>query len=216
MQFPHLSLEHSVCKLLFERVSYPFEALPQIHSFILEFSKEEHSDYKEISPLVFVHKSVSIPSSVTIEGPAIIGEGTILRPNAYIRGGVVIGENCMIGNSTEIKNSILFDNVQVPHFNYIGDSVLGYHVHFGAGALTSNFKQDGSLITLKDGEEKLETGLRKMGAIVGDFVEVGCHTVLNPGTLVGERSRLYPLLSVRGNVPKDIIMKEKNLFVPIK
>lgn len=216
MQFPSLSLEHTICKSLFENISYPFEVLSQIHSFILGFAKNKHLDYLEISPFVFVHKSVCVPSNVTIVGPAIIGEGTILRPNAYIRNDVIIGKNCVIGNSTEIKNSILFDNVEVPHFNYIGDSVLGYHAHFGAGAITSNFKQDGSMIVLKDNQEKLETGLRKMGAIVGDFVEVGCNVILNPGTIVGERSRIYPLLSIRGNVPRNVIVKEKDLFVPIK
>lgn len=216
MQFPSLFLEHTICKPLFESVSDPFEVLPRIHSFILEFAKNKHLDYLEISPLVSVHKSVCVPSNVTIVGPAIIGEGTILRPNAYIRNDVIIGKNCVIGNSTEIKNSILFDNVEVPHFNYIGDSVLGYHAHFGAGAITSNFKQDGSMIVLKDNQEKLETGLRKMGAIVGDFVEVGCNVILNPGTIVGERSRIYPLLSIRGNVPRNVIVKEKDLFVPIK
>lgn len=217
MQFPSLSFGHSVSKPLFEDVTYPFEVLPKIHSFIIFFSQSDlRKDYREIHPLVFVHKSVFVPPSVTIEGPAIIDENTVLRPNAYIRNDVVIGKNCVIGNSTEIKNSILFDNVEAPHFNYIGDSVLGYRAHFGAGAITSNFKQNGTEIVLKDGEETLRTGLTKLGAIVGDYAEIGCNAVLNPGTMIGKRSRIYPLLSVRGFVPEGVIMKEKGVFVSLE
>ncbi|HBB05226.1 MAG TPA: UDP-N-acetylglucosamine pyrophosphorylase [Firmicutes bacterium] len=217
MQFPRLSLEHSVCKPLFERARHPFEVLPCIHSFILLFSQSEQAKgYCEIHPLVFAHRSVNISPSVVIEGPAIIGENTILRPNAYLRQDVVIGKNCVIGNSTEIKNSILFDNVEAPHFNYIGDSLIGYDAHFGAGAITSNFKQDGSEIVLKEGETRLPTGLRKMGAIVGDYAEIGCNVVLNPGSVIGNEARIYPLLSIRGFVDEKTIVKGEGAYVRIE
>jgi len=160
-----------------------------------------------------VHNSVNIAPSALIEGPAIICKDSEIRHCAYIRGNAIIGEGCVIGNSCEVKNAIIFNKSQVPHFNYVGDSILGYHAHMGAGSIVSNLKSDGKNITVKDGEEKMETGLRKFGAIVGDNVEIGCNSVLNPGTVVGKNSNVYPLARVRGLVPSDSIYKDEDNVV---
>ena len=194
---------------LFERFSYPWEVLPEIKGFILELIKGlPRDEYIELVDDVLVHKSAVVAKSAFINGPTVIGEGSEIRHCAFIRGSALVGKNCVVGNSTELKNVILFDNVQVPHYNYVGDSVLGYRSHMGAGAITSNVKSDKSLVTVNAGE-KLETGLKKFGAMLGDCVEVGCGSVLNPGTVIGKNSNIYPLSSVRGFVPECSIYKRQ-------
>ena len=192
------------------KYDYP-EVLNHIGEIILEISKNLNNDYQEISPNVFVHKSVKIDKSATIMGPCLILENSEIRVNAYIRGNVIIGKNCVIGNSTELKNAILFDEVKVPHFNYIGDSLLGYKVHFGAGSLTSNVKSDESNVTLTINSEKIKTNRKKIGALVGDKVEIGCNTVLTPGSIIGKNTTIYPLVMVRGEIPENKIVKSTTM-----
>ena len=207
-------LENTIAKKYLEKYEYPWEALPEIKNFILELIKElDKNEFKEIKENVWVHNSVSVAPSALIEGPAIICKDSEVRHCAYIRGNAIIGEGCVIGNSCEVKNAIIFNKSQVPHFNYVGDSILGYHAHMGAGSIVSNLKSDGKNITVKDGEEKMETGLRKFGAIVGDNVEIGCNSVLNPGTVVGKNSNVYPLARVRGLVPSNSIYKDEDNVV---
>ena len=207
-------LENTIAKKYLEKYEYPWEALPEIKNFILELIKDlDRNEFKEIKENVWVHNSVSIAPSALIEGPTIICRDSEIRHCAYIRGNAIIGEGCVIGNSCEIKNAIIFNKSQVPHFNYVGDSILGYHAHMGAGSIVSNLKSDGKNITVKDGEEKMETGLRKFGAIVGDNVEIGCNSVLNPGTVVGKNSNVYPLARVRGLVPSNSIYKDEDNIV---
>ena len=202
---------------LFDSHEYPWEILPEIKQYILNLIKEGLPEFSEISDGVFVGKNVKIYPTATIEGPAIIGTGTEIRPGAFIRGSVIIGDGCVVGNSCELKNAIIFDSVQVPHFNYIGDSILGYCSHTGAGAITSNVKSDKSLVKVKTEGESIETGLKKFGAVLGDFVEVGCNSVLNPGTVVGKNTNIYPLSSVRGTIPPDSIFKAPdNIAAKIK
>ena len=201
-------LSHTAARELLENTEYPWEALPKIGAFILELQKTLPSDeYECAGENVFIHKSARIYPNNYIAGPCIIGANTEVRPGAFIRGNALIGENCVVGNSTELKNVILFDNVQVPHYNYVGDSVLGYRAHMGAGAVTSNVKQDKSLVAVRGEGEKLETGLKKFGAMLADNVEIGCSAVLNPGTVVGKGSHIYPLSMVRGFVPSGMIYK---------
>ena len=210
-------LSHTIAESLLNKFEYPFEALPYIKEFILEISKTLDKEvYEEIKEGVFVAKSAKIYPNVYIEGPTIIGENTEIRPSAFIRGSALVGNNCVVGNSTELKNVILFDNVQVPHFNYVGDSVLGYKSHMGAGAVTSNVKQDKSFVTVICGEDKIETKLKKFGACLGDNVEIGCNCVLNPGTVVGKNSRVYPMSMVRGFIEPDSIYKKAGEIVKIK
>lgn len=192
------------------KYDYP-EVLNHIGEIILEISKTLNNDYQEISSNVFVHKSVKIDKSATIIGPCLILENSEIRVNAYIRGNVIIGKNCVIGNSTELKNAILFDEVKVPHFNYIGDSLLGYKVHFGAGSLTSNVKSDESNVTLTINSEKIKTNRKKIGALVGDKVEIGCNTVLTPGSIIGKNTTIYPLVMVRGEIPENKIVKSTTM-----
>lgn len=207
-------LENTIAKKYLEKYEYPWEALPEIKNFIYELIKElDKNEFKEIKENVWVHNSVNIAPSAFIEGPAIICKDSEIRHCAYIRGNAIIGEGCVIGNSCEVKNAIIFNKSQVPHFNYVGDSILGYHAHMGAGSIVSNLKSDGKNITVKDGEEKMETGLRKFGAIVGDNVEIGCNSVLNPGTVVGKNSNVYPLARVRGLVPSNSIYKDEDNVV---
>ena len=199
---------------LLESEEYPWLVLPKIRDFILEIGpKLPNEIYKCTSENVWIAQSAKIHKNAELCGPAIIGPNTELRTGAYIRGNVIIGEGCVIGNSCEIKNSIIFNNAQVPHFNYIGDSILGYKAHTGAGAITSNVKSDKSLVTVKTPDGKLETGLKKFGAMVGDNVEVGCNSVLNPGTVIGRNSNVYPLSSVRGSVPENSIFKNQSTIV---
>ena len=192
------------------KYDYP-EVLNHIGEIIFEISKTLNNDYQEISPNVFVHKSVKLDKSATIIGPCLILENSEIRVNAYIRGNVIIGKNCVIGNSTELKNAILFDEVKVPHFNYIGDSILGYKVHFGAGSLTSNVKSDESNVTLTINSEKIKTNRKKIGALVGDKVEIGCNTVLTPGSIIGKNTTIYPLVMVRGEIPENKIVKSTTM-----
>ena len=192
------------------KYDYP-EVLNHIGEIIFEISKTLNNDYQEISPNVFVHKSVKIDKSATIIGPCLVLENSEIRVNAYIRGNVIIGKNCVIGNSTELKNAILFDEVKVPHFNYIGDSLLGYKVHFGAGSLTSNVKSDESNVTLTINSEKIKTNRKKIGALVGDNVEIGCNAVLTPGTIIGKNTTIYPLVMVRGEIPENKIVKSTTM-----
>ena len=187
--------------------SYPWQALAGIKQLILDLGKQLGSEYTEISPTVWVHKTATIAPTAYLGAPCIIGAGTEVRHCAFIRGSALVGENCVVGNSVELKNVILFDNVQVPHYNYVGDSILGYKSHMGAGSLTSNVKSDKTLVVVKSKDEQIPTGLKKFGAMLGDFVEVGCNSVLNPGTVIGPHSNIYPTSCVRGVVPPDSIWK---------
>ena len=186
---------------------YPWQALAGIKQLILDLGKTLGDDYTEVSPSVWVHKTASIAPTAFLGAPCIIGAGTEVRHCAFIRGSALVGENCVVGNSVELKNVILFDNVQVPHYNYVGDSILGYKSHMGAGSLTSNVKSDKTLVVVKAPDEQVPTGLKKFGAMLGDFVEVGCNSVLNPGTVIGPHSNIYPTSCVRGVVPPDSIWK---------
>lgn len=198
---------HSIAGPYFMGFSYPWQALAGIKQLILDLGKQLGSDYTEISPTVWVHKTATIAPTAYLGAPCIIGAGTEVRHCAFIRGSALVGENCVVGNSVELKNVILFDNVQVPHYNYVGDSILGYKSHMGAGSLTSNVKSDKTLVVVKSKDEQIPTGLKKFGAMLGDFVEVGCNSVLNPGTVIGPHSNIYPTSCVRGVVPPDSIWK---------
>ena len=203
------SLENTLAASLFEESVYPFDVLPKIADFIVSLSATlDKEKFSEISPGVFAAKSAKIAKSASIEGPCIIDEGAEIRHCAFIRGKVIIGKNCVVGNSTELKNSVLFDNVQVPHYNYVGDSVLGYRSHMGAGSITSNVKSDKTPVVIKS-DEPIKTGLKKVGAFLGDGVEIGCGSVLNPGTVIGKNSSVYPLSSVRGVISSDSIYKNQ-------
>lgn len=202
-------LEKTIAKDLFEKVNNPWEVLPLIKDYILEIIPSLGEDYNKLKEGVYVHKSVKINPSAYIEGPTIICEGTEIRHNAYIRGSVIIGKNCVIGNSTEVKNSILFDGVNCPHFNYVGDSVLGENSHTGAGVILSNVRSDKKNVRV----ESIETNLRKMGAIVGANVEIGCNSVVCPGTIIGGNTSIYPLTMVKGVIPSNSIVKTTNEVV---
>ena len=207
-------LTHTLAKEYLQKFEYPFLALPNVKNFILELGATlDKEEYEEVSPSVWVHKSASVAKTAHIGAPCIIGKNTEVRHCAFIRGSALVGENCVVGNSVELKNVILFDNVQVPHYNYVGDSILGYKSHMGAGSITSNVKSDKTLVTIKHGDEKMETGLKKVGAFLGDFVEVGCNSVLNPGTVIGRNSNIYPLSSVRGVVEENSIFKSGDVTV---
>lgn len=209
-----LDTTKTVAKDLFEGKRYPFEVLPEIKDFISELQKTLDKDEFNITDgNIYIHRSVKVYPTANIFGPCIIDENTEVRPGAFIRGNAIIGKNCVVGNSTEIKNVVIFDNVQVPHYNYVGDSVLGYKSHMGAGSITSNVKSDKTLVKVKTAEGEIETGLKKFGAVLGDFVEVGCNSVLNPGTVVGRNTNIYPLSSVRGAVPENSIYKSSDNIV---
>ena len=209
-----LDLSHTKAAPLFEGKTYPYEVLDGIKGFILELgatlNPEEYDHPKED---VWIAKDAVIYPNNYIAGPCIIGHKTEVRPGAFIRGSALVGKNCVVGNSVELKNVILFDNVQVPHFNYVGDSILGYKSHMGAGSVTSNVKSDQTPVVVKDGENAIPTGLKKFGAMLGDFVEVGCNSVLNPGTVVGRHSNIYPTSCVRGVVPPESIWKTGGVIV---
>lgn len=208
------NLEETIAKDLFEGAVYPWEVLPKISSFILELGATLSEDeYEKRGENVWVAKSAKVAPTAFINGPAIIGKDAEVRHCAFIRGNAIVGEGAVVGNSTELKNVILFNKVQVPHYNYVGDSVLGYKSHMGAGSITSNVKSDKKLVVVKAGEEKIETGMKKFGAMLGDEVEVGCGSVLNPGTVVGNHSNIYPLSSVRGFVPANSIYKKQGEVV---
>ena len=199
-------------KPLFDEAEYPWEMLPKIKDYIKTLIANGLDGYNEIEKDVWVHNSVKIYPNVTLIGPTIIGEGCEIRPGAFIRGSVITGRDCVIGNSTEIKNAVLLDKVQVPHYNYVGDSVLGNHAHMGAGAICSNLKADGKPVVVR-GDTAYETGLRKIGGILGDEADVGCGCVLNPGTVVGKNTSVYPLTSLRGVLPENSIVKSMQNIV---
>ncbi len=202
-----LDFSHTLAAEYLKQTRYPWEALSGIGDLILSLGAElDGMEYEEISPRVWVHKSAKIAPTAFIGAPCIIGERTEVRHCAFIRGSALIGADCVVGNSCELKNVILFDRVQVPHYNYVGDSILGYRAHMGAGAVTSNVKSDKTPVVVK-GEREIETGLKKFGAVLGDGVEVGCNSVLNPGTVIGRNTNIYPLSSVRGTVPENSIYK---------
>ena len=204
----------TIASVLFEENTYPWEVLPKISSFILELGATLSEDeYEKRGENVWVAKSAKVAPTAFINGPAIIGKDAEVRHCAFIRGNAIVGEGAVVGNSTELKNVILFNKVQVPHYNYVGDSVLGYKSHMGAGSITSNVKSDKKLVVVKAGDEKIETGMKKFGAMLGDEVEVGCGSVLNPGTVVGNHSNIYPLSSVRGFVPANSIYKKQGEVV---
>ncbi len=199
-------------KALFDAYRYPWEMLPNLKNYILELIKSGIPGYKEIAEGVLVGDNVKIHDHAVIEAPAIIGEGSEVRPGAYIRGSVITGANCVIGNSSELKNCVLLDKVQVPHYNYVGDSVLGNRAHMGAGSICSNLKSDGKPVVIR-GEEPIETGIRKIGGILADGADVGCGCVLNPGTVIGKNTSVYPLTSLRGVFPCDSIVKAPDNIV---
>ena len=200
-------LNHTLARNYLEGFQYPWEALPGIKSMIVQLGRSLDSEaYTQIAPEVWVHKTAKIASTAYLGAPCIIGANTEVRHCAFIRGAALVGENCVVGNSVELKNVILFDNVQVPHYNYVGDSILGYKSHMGAGSITSNVKSDKTLVVIH-GEKEIPTGLKKVGALLGDHVEVGCNSVLNPGVVVGRNSSVYPLSCVRGVVPENSILK---------
>lgn len=210
-------LQHTAARPLLEACRFPWEALKEISRFIVELGPSlAEEEYDRPQENVWIHKSAEIFPNHYIAGPCVIGPHTQVRPGAFIRGSALIGAGCVVGNSTELKNVILFDGVQVPHYNYVGDSVLGYKAHMGAGAVTSNVKQDKTLIAVAAGEERVETGLKKFGAMLGDFAEIGCNAVLNPGTVIGRGSRVYPLSMVRGTVPAGAIYKRAGEIVEIR
>ena len=199
-------LSHTLAEDYLKGFSYPWEALKGIKDLILSLGKTLGEDYREVLPQVWVHNTAKIAPTAYLGAPCIIGPGTEVRHCAFIRGSALIGENCVVGNSVELKNVILFDNVQTPHYNYVGDSILGYKAHMGAGSITSNVKSDKKPVVIH-GSTQIETGMKKVGAMLGDFVEVGCNSVLNPGTVIGRNSNVYPLSSVRGVVPERSIYK---------
>ena len=192
---------------------YPWQALAGITDLILTLGSGLGDEYTEVSPSVWVHKSAQVAPTAFLGAPCIIGAGTEVRHCAFVRGSALVGDGCVVGNSVELKNVILFDGVQVPHYNYVGDSILGYKSHMGAGSITSNIKSDQTLITIRNGDEAIPTGLVKIGAMLGDRVEVGCNSVLNPGTIVGKHSNIYPLSCVRGVVPEQHIWKTGGVIV---
>lgn len=210
-------LSHTIAADLLSSVKYPWEALPKIKDFILDIGKNLPADeYYSPAEGIWIANDASVAPSAVINAPAIIGKGAEIRQSAFIRGAAIVGDGAVVGNSCELKNAILFDKVQVPHFNYVGDSILGYKSHMGAGAITSNVKSDKTSVTIATGSEKIATGLRKMGAILGDEVEVGCNSVLNPGTVIGKNSNIYPLSCVRGFVPARHILKSPDCIVTKK
>ena len=209
-------LNHTLAAGYLAGFEYPWQALKGIRELILSLGPTLGEEYTEVSPTVWVHKTATVFPSAHLGAPCIIGAHTEVRHCAFIRGSALVGEGCVVGNSVELKNVILFDGVQVPHFNYVGDSILGRLSHLGAGAVTSNVKSDKTLVTVKNGGETMETGLKKFGAMVGDFVEVGCNSVLNPGTVIGRNSNIYPTSCVRGTVPEGHIWKNNGTVVAKK
>ena len=209
-------LDHTMAGAYLAKYEYPWQALAGIKELIQELGAKLGEDYTEITPAVWVHKTAKIAPTAYLGAPCIIGAGTEVRHCAFIRGSALVGENCVVGNSVELKNVILFDNVQVPHYNYVGDSILGYRSHMGAGSLTSNVKSDKTLVVIKSKDEAIPTGRKKVGAMVGDYVEVGCNSVLNPGTVIGRHSNIYPTSCVRGVVPENSIFKTGGIVVTKK
>lgn len=212
------NLNETIASELMSKYEYPWEVLPKIGEYILELGKQldNNVEYEKKSENVWIAKTAKVAPTAYINGPAIIGKDAEIRHCAFIRGNAIIGEDTVVGNSTELKNVILFNKVQVPHYNYVGDSILGYKSHMGAGSITSNVKSDKKLVIVKNGKEEIETGLKKFGAMLGDEVEVGCGSVLNPGTIIGKNTNIYPLSSVRGIVRENSIYKNQNEIVEKK
>lgn len=209
-------LSHSIAGEYLAQFEYPWQALAGIKNLIVTLGSRLGEEYTQISPEVWVHTTAKIAPTAYIGSPCIIGANTEVRHCAYIRGSALVGENCVVGNSVELKNVIIFDNVQVPHYNYVGDSILGYRSHMGAGSVTSNVKSDKSLVVIKSADEQIPTGIKKVGAMLGDFVEVGCNSVLNPGTVIGRNSNVYPTSCVRGVIPANSIWKNNGTVVSKK
>lgn len=210
-------LSHTLAAEYLSQFTYPWEALAGIKQLIIDLGSQLNpEEYREVSPQVWVHRSATIAPTAFLGAPCIIGPETEVRHGAFVRGSALVGAHCVVGNSVELKNVILFDNVQTPHYNYVGDSILGYKSHMGAGSITSNVKSDKTLVTVRSGEEAIATGLKKMGAMLGDYVEVGCNSVLNPGTMIGRDSQVYPLSCVRGVVPPQSIFKTGGVIVKKK
>jgi len=211
------SLDETMAKPLLESCEYPWEVLPKIKEFIIELGKSLPKDeYEEKGENVWIHKTATVYPTAYIAGPCIIGANTEVRPSAFVRGSALVGEDCVVGNSTELKNVILFNKVQVPHYNYVGDSILGFKAHMGAGSITSNVKSDKQLVVVHNEGENTETGLKKFGAMLGDNVEVGCNSVLNPGTVIGKNSNVYPTSCVRGVIPANCIHKNNGEVIKKK
>ena len=209
----HLNLDATIAKDLFENCNYPWEVLPKIKEFIMGLIPNLGDEYEEVDEGVYVHKTAKVAKSACIVGPTIICANAEIRHCAYIRGSVIVGENSVVGNSTEVKNAIIFNNCQCPHYNYIGDSILGEYAHTGAGVILSNVKSDKKNVKIKVDDEVIETGLRKFGAIIGNHVEVGCNSVLCPGTVVLSNSNIYPLTRVRGLIESGVIVKDMNNII---
>ncbi|MCI5872370.1 MAG: UDP-N-acetylglucosamine pyrophosphorylase [Clostridiales bacterium] len=207
-------LDQTIAKELFEGLTYPWEALAKISDFIKELGPTlDPEKFEQRGENIWVAKSAKVAPTAFLNGPLIIDEEAEVRHCAFVRGSAIVGKGSVVGNSTELKNVVIFNSVQVPHYNYVGDSVLGYKSHMGAGSITSNVKSDKTLVVVKDGKEEIKTGLKKFGAMLGDYVEVGCNSVLNPGTVIGRHSNVYPLSSVRGVVPGNAIYKNRNEVV---
>ena len=207
-------LEHTIAAKLFDGAQYPWELLPKISSFIVELGNSLPEEiFEKRGENIWIARSAKVAPTASITGPCIIDENAEIRHCAFIRGNAIVGKGAVVGNSTELKNVVLFDKVQVPHYNYVGDSILGYKAHMGAGSITSNVKSDKTLVVVRDGREEIATGLKKFGAMLGDCVEVGCGSVLNPGTVIGPESQIYPLSSVRGVVPERSIYKKQGEVV---
>ena len=208
------TLTETIAADLFEGAQYPWEVLPKISAFILELGEKlDPEEYEKRGENVWIARSAKVAPTAFINGPAIIGKEAEVRHCAFIRGNAIVGEGAVVGNSTELKNVVLFNKVQVPHYNYVGDSILGYRAHMGAGSITSNVKSDKTLVVVKDGKEEIPTGLKKFGAMLGDGVEVGCNSVLNPGTVVGKNAQIYPVSCVRGVLPESSIYKKRGEVV---
>ncbi len=206
--------DETIAKDIFEDTEFPWEVLPKIGDFITVLGNTLNpEEYTCTEGNVWIAKNASIAPTASIHGPCIIGKETEVRPGAFIRGNAIVGENCVVGNSTELKNVILFNNVQVPHYNYVGDSILGYKSHMGAGSITSNVKSDKTNVTIRYEGDIIQTGLKKMGAILGNYVEIGCNSVLNPGSIIGSNTNVYPLSMVRGFIPKGSIYKRQGEIV---
>lgn len=207
-------LEHTMAANYLRQFTYPWEALAGLKAEIIRLGESlDKAEYTEVSEHVWVHKTATVAPTAYLGAPCIIGARTEVRHCAFVRGSALVGEDCVVGNSVELKNVVLFDHVQTPHYNYVGDSILGYYSHMGAGSITSNVKSDKSLVTVRSNQESMETGLKKMGAMLGDHVEVGCNSVLNPGTVIGRDSQIYPLSCVRGVVPEKSIWKTGGVVV---
>ena len=205
--------DESIAIDLIRKYDYPYMVLPHISEYIIKLGNELDYSYKLIGDNIWIHKTAIVSETASITGPCIIDEEAQIRQGAFIRGNAIIGKHSVLGNSCEIKNAILFDNVEVPHFNYVGDSILGFASHMGAGSITSNIKSDKKNVVIKNGDDLIETNLRKVGAFLGDKVEIGCNAVLNPGTIIGPNTSVYPLVSVRGVIPSNIIVKSMDNIV---